>query len=1720
MLMGIWGIVWVTPLTATLTALAAISLPVVIHLLNRRRYQVVNWAAMRFLLAAQQQRVRKLRLESWLLLLVRILILLALILAMAAVTPWADSIWRRLFPNAAVTLPASAIRTHRILVMDASYSMLTQTGEQTRWESAQKLASEWFQSAAPGDGFSLIVLKNPSEMVVAGPVDDRSKILAEIASMTPSHGNADLASGLNLLSDVLARSPGKYDRREILFASDLQRSTWSVVRSTAESTPMNSTRANSLAELWRQITTRAKIVFADVAQADVDNLAVIGCELADSLPLVGVDSAITATVQNFSGQERKDVRVSFSVATGRLAGEIASGTDAPLERPVFRPFAERTITLPVGGTVSVAVPYRFTGAGDHLFQVRIDSDALPIDDERLLAVQARDTIPVLLVNGKPSAQPLERASEWVARALNPFPAGKRIAGYPARPRTITLAEFADPGLGDLSQVDVVICCDVPQLSRGELARLEGFLRRGGSLFLAAGPNLARSVEAFQQLAWSDGQRVLPAPFRAVRDVPRPGYFSLTPTEESLRRPPLNGFQNDTERASLLSARFQRYLPLDLPERAAARRILNFVRTQPQTDAKPMPAAAQSTGESLEAALVEWSVGRGKCFYFASSLNPDWNSWPLSPSYPPFLQEWFRYAVSGTSRTNLSVGEPITESTLGAWSGLPVRLLPPVGDVRSETIRLLGDSGSILFDEIDHAGMVRLQVPGGRMDRLFAVNLAMTGASGGNESDLFRMDRTDLIGTAPEGELQIVDTLGQIRPWNEPENVPSSVNSSESEELGTTQVGSTIARWCLLILLGLLVLEMLLAWRFGTARSHSNATMPPGGLGMGWWLAMPAMLTVIAAGILVFVAIQTRMSGNLLGGIPESLHPKVEQMLGMPPAAAGEQHHWMLESLPIFSPTPTTERWILISFTVGLCGLIGLLYGLDFGLRRLPGRFRRGSMVLLAMLRLSLVAVILSILLPQLRLLLEREGLPELVVVIDDSRSMGTVDPTVAVPMRDRLASLIPGTQASQLNRLQLAQAIVAEGGPSELARLIRDRRVKLHIYRLSEQAVRLGQASEESALAPLQAEISQLTPTGTASQLGEGLTTILKSFRGASLTAAVVFTDGISTAGGSATASPDDLRMVGKLASRMGVPLFFVGLGDDRQPFDVALSDLQVEEVVNVNDRLVFEARLTVTGTPPSGKLERIPVILSEKQGDQWIERSREMVQPELGGKPVRIRLIHAPTETGDKQFELRIPVQTEERDLLNNRLERAITVMESRTLRVLLIEGTPRYEYRFLKTLLEREVDPVRGQKTVQLSSLLLDAHPEYSTQDRTALSSFPTQEELNTFDVVILGDCDPKQIPGGDRSWQMLVDFVRERGGGLVLLAGTQGNPRAYEQTPLAAVLPVTSEGIPPPLEANPLDALGANEREFRPELTPTGLGHPIFRFAPDDAENAQIWSNFPTLNWVARGYRRKLAAEVLAVHPDLAPEVGTGTTNDTRHPIVVQQFVGSGRVLFLGIDETWRWRYRKNERMYNQFWIQVLRAVSRNRLSKIDLRLDRQSDYRRDEPIRVMVRFPDDAPAPLDSQPVQVQVTRQPTDPAARAIQERDTQLLTLAKREGTRATFESLLTRTPEGEYRFELVTPPTTTSRPAVTTRVLPPAGEMDELRMNRVEMERAAAESRGQFLTLADVDTLIDRLPEASPIPLNQPRPPWIIWNHSVIFALMLGLFGIEWLARKRLNLV
>jgi uncharacterized membrane protein len=630
-----------------------------------------------------------------------------------------------------------------------------------------------------------------------------------------------------------------------------------------------------------------------------------------------------------------------------------------------------------------------------------------------------------------------------------------------------------------------------------------------------------------------------------------------------------------------------------------------------------------------------------------------------------------------------------------------------------------------------------------------------------------------------------------------------------------------------------------------------------------------------------------------------------------------------------------------------------------------------------------------------------------------------------------------------------------------------------------------------------------------------------------------MFTDGV------ATHAHEGLAQAAGYAASKRVGLYLIGIGDEQDLCDLRLHDLQVEDTIYLGDSAIFEVRLTGKGY----KDLSLPILLKlrGKDGNEK-EVARETVKVDPDGKSVRVKFRHKPLEKGPHKYiiEAEPPkIDPSEKPIppSNLRLERVIEVIETEQIRVLYVEDQPRYEFRYLKFLLEREDAKQKKDKkrSIELKVLLLSADEDWPVKtDPTAIANFPpTLEELNKYNVLILGDCDPnhKQLKNRLKD---IVHFARgekedgskanKSGGGLLFLAGAFHNPHGYKGTPLAEVMPVEPLTDKPPKEV-------PRDKGMRPVLTPAGKMHPICRFDPNDGENLAIWGRLTPIYWSSSKYKTKSLAEVLLAHPkDKEEGENPGAKDEKKHPLIVQQFVGTGRSLFFGIDETWRWRRGEDESKFEHFWVQTLRYLSRGRPTRTTLRLDKQTPYRVGESIKVTVRFPDytpgagkDAPKIDASTPVKVRFTHTPVE--GKEADPRKPELV-LTKHDGSLGTYEGILKGALEGKYKFELTEPkeyakPSSDGlAPSAEGIVEPLPGELERLRMNDEELGKAATTTNGGFYTLVNAENALRDVQRGVGSPIRAERDPTTLWNQWWVFALVVMLISAEWILRKMKHLL
>jgi hypothetical protein len=802
-------------------------------------------------------------------------------------------------------------------------------------------------------------------------------------------------------------------------------------------------------------------------------------------------------------------------------------------------------------------------------------------------------------------------------------------------------------------------------------------------------------------------------------------------------------------------------------------------------------------------------------------------------------------------------------------------------------------------------------------------------------------------------------------------------------------------------------------------------------------------------------------------------------LGLPEAGAGEGTRWSWVTRP-----PWPEGWPL--WLACLVGAI-LAASLIGSYHREGAALSRGRRLTLCGLRLAAIAIALF-LWSQPTLLVARTGLAPVAVLLDTSASMGLRDfppasgrktaapqslPKGAVPRRDSANDLADGARRWD----RVAEALAADNG-QVLRRLLEQH--PLRIYQFSEQAAAVGPPHITTAaqLEEALAAVGRLEPVGEQTRPAEAVRQVLAELRGLAPTALVVFTDGIAS-----ESDADRLSTVADLVRRRGVQLIVVPVGSDESVRDLQLLDVVMDDVAFVGDPVIVSGKIKTTGVPAS----TLRVDIRREGMEPPIAQQQLPVRGD--GGTVRFEQAVVPSEPGEWNLTIEVVPLPGEVQKDNNRERRRLSIRDEKQ-RVLLVESSPRYEFRYLKQWCERE-------KSIDLKTLLIEADPEYAQEDRTAIGYFPVQrEELARFDVVVLGDVAPVHLGATAAAW--LSEFVRDKGGGLVLIAGGRHNPRSFAGTELEGLLPFA------------LNSLGTETTgglsPYQPQLTLDGQkGVPMFRLTDPEAGSRNVWGTLPGFYGLQPIRRVKPGARVLAEHPLLQGETD-------RLPVIVLQQVGAGKVLFHATDETWRWRFRAGDEYFGRYWGQALRYLSRGHLlgkeRAAELVVDRQV-YRRGETVVLRVRYLDERMAPQRDDAVRVVVER--------AGQGRREVLLTRVPYLPT--VFEGQLRQLDDGSYHAWISSPSFATSPPAADFRVESPQRELQKRAADRADLRLAAERTGGRVLELNHLAQLPGLIPPGDAVPLEQGSTV-SLWNRFEPLVLLAGLLTLEWVLRRRWRLV
>jgi hypothetical protein len=288
--------------------------------------------------------------------------------------------------------------------------------------------------------------------------------------------------------------------------------------------------------------------------------------------------------------------------------------------------SESTIDLPANGEATHEFAFPLLNSEPVSGHVEIQEDALTADNRRLFVYQPDRKIKVLVVDGDPRGVAHQHDSFYVEKALNPF--SSPMADI--EPTVSTLSEFSER---DLKQYSVIILCNVRDLAIGLEQKLEKFVLRGGALFIGLGDQV--NPKYYNEKLGL----LLPVTLNSINQVRtegKPFHLLAQPSDH----PVLKVFTGDMLKEI---AR----IPFRTLYSVESRRGREFEEPMRFTNQFP--------------AVIESDFGEGKVILYVSSLDRDWNNFPIHPTFLPWMQRWVKYSAQGLeniSRHDITVGAPL------------------------------------------------------------------------------------------------------------------------------------------------------------------------------------------------------------------------------------------------------------------------------------------------------------------------------------------------------------------------------------------------------------------------------------------------------------------------------------------------------------------------------------------------------------------------------------------------------------------------------------------------------------------------------------------------------------------------------------------------------------------------------------------------------------------------------------------------------------------------------------------------------------------------------------------------------------------------------------------------------------------------------------------------------------------------------------------------------
>jgi len=749
-----------------------IASPIIIHLLNKRKFKTVDWAAMDFLVEAHKRNRRRIRLEDLLLLLLRCLAVLLIALLVA----------RPFLSLSYIGGLFDSVRFDRIVLLDDSPSMEARAGNSSAWQDAKRGLIDCVTGLAATnshDSITLFVASQPRQPLLNGlPINDETvaEITDEIRDLEASDLSANFDAALVEIEKTLDQRSADMNR-VVYVLSDMRHRDWGSEQASG---------AKGLPATLKRVSEQAAGCFlVDVGADDTNNLAVTQITSLEKVLAAGVASRFDVTVENMGQRDASRVTVQFTAGGSiPMRGEIdvvpaGSAASIPFTYTFARPEDPR---VTFGGLEDQSVepalepvPIR----AEISVEGMRSADRLAADNVRYYAARIVNGMPTLLVDGDRSVTYGRSESVYLERAL--APPGEFLSGIAVD--TKTDAEFET---FPIDRYQVIYLCNVYRLSDERRNALEAWVASGGGLVIALGDQI--DEEFYNNEFYRDGEGLFPVKIETIcGDESEESwvYFDA----DSSNHPVLGAFEGENN---------------PLAEGVKVFQWWGSAVAAEELRAGCVSCPARFTDPEKSAAVVEKGFGDGRVLALTTALDEDWSSWPASRSFVITMQELNRYAArKNADEGSIIVGEPLrhpldlTKHKMNvSISGPGVDAAPIQASLNSDHWTSRNESLCVAsYDETARRGFYQMtlsRIDGQSENILFAANID------GTEGNLKRVDQHVLRRDLGDARVKMVRGAGLA-------------------ELTTEGARGELWVHVLGVLAMVLCGEQILAWLFGLRR---------------------------------------------------------------------------------------------------------------------------------------------------------------------------------------------------------------------------------------------------------------------------------------------------------------------------------------------------------------------------------------------------------------------------------------------------------------------------------------------------------------------------------------------------------------------------------------------------------------------------------------------------------------------------------------------------------------------------------------------------------------------------------------------------------------------------------------------------------------------------------------------------------------------------------------